>query len=127
LLSAGSNGSQHELVSREVSELLARVEVACEKEDKETLVKILDDQDSQFRARYVADAERLFRSFNDITVSFSNVEVSPLTEEETLVNVHVRVEGAFALTGSWMVLSNADKAFTLRKKSASDWKLCSVN
>ncbi len=114
-------------VDQQVRELLLSVEKACESEDKDTLVSMLDTTNTRFRDRYVANAERLFRRFNNIAVSFTGIRVTPLNEEEALVNVHVRVEGTLELTGGWMVLSNRDQCFTLRRNAGSDWKLCAVS
>lgn len=114
-------------VKKQVEELLATVKSACESEDKETLLGMLDDQDPSFHKKYLTRAERLFRSFDDISVSFSGIKVYPLNEQEVLVKLHVRVEGAFSFTGAWKVISNSDQCFTLRRHGESDWRLCSVN
>ncbi|RJP23538.1 MAG: hypothetical protein C4520_06180 [Candidatus Abyssobacteria bacterium SURF_5] len=111
----------------EIEALLMMFQGACENEDKEALVALIDDQDQDFHSRYIRTAERLFRRFNGIDVSFSDIEVTPLNEDEILVNLHVRVEGEFSITGKWMVLKNSDQSFTLRKPNGSNWRLCSIN
>jgi hypothetical protein len=114
-------------LEKQVRNLLTEVESACEREDKQTLLAMLDERDPAFHAEYVGNAERLFKAFDDINVSFSGIKISPLNGDEVLVKAHVRVEGAFAITGSWTVLKNSDQSFTLRRRAGSGWRLCAVD
>lgn len=113
-------------LAEEVKKLFSVVEAACENEDKDKLVAILDEEGNSLHSNYIRTIERMFRSFDNISVSFSKVAVEPVNEEEVLVRAHVKVEGAFAFTGSWKTLSNKDQSFVLRRHSGSNWKLCSI-
>jgi len=89
-------------------------------------VAILDEEGNSHHSSYIRTIERMFRSFDNISVSFSKISMEPVNEQEVLVKAHVKVEGAFAFTGGWKTLSNKDQSFLLRRHSGSNWKLCSI-
>jgi hypothetical protein len=123
---AGNKMRENAVLAEEVKNLFSIVETACENEDKDKLVAILDEEGNSLHSSYIRTIERMFRSFDNISVSFSKISMEPVNEQEVLVKAHVKVEGAFAFTGGWKTLSNKDQSFLLRRQSGSNWKLCSI-
>ena len=114
------------LVRKEIRDLLSSYKLAYDSENAKLLASLLDGGDPEFLPDQVANAESLFREFDNIDVDISNPRVSLRKPGEVSVKLHLSMSADFTETGVAAELLNADRKLTLRRYPEAGWKICAI-
>jgi len=118
--------AKRSLLDVQVRDLLLSYRFAYEREDTELLSSILGQTDPDFVAVQVSNADRLFQEFENIAVKLSDVEIVADDQNEVAVELHLKIDAAFAETGVVVSLLDTGQRLTLRKFAEGIWKLCAI-
>jgi len=114
-------------IVEQVHGLLASVDSAVESEDMELFLALLDQSESGFFNRQRRKAKFLFSKFDGIDGTYSDVKIEVLNDDEVAVNLHCKVEAAFARSGRPIVLFDGPQNVTLKKVTGAAWKICAID
>jgi hypothetical protein len=113
--------------AKAVRDLLSSVETALKSENLDSLLDHLDQTDYRFVIRQKAKAKMLFRQFDKISGTYSDVRVDVLDDARLEVRLHCKVQAAYSKDGSIKTLFDGDQKLILRKTDATTWKICSID
>ena len=91
----------------------------------ELLVSMLDKSASEFFAKQVSNSEKLFREFDDMALTFSDVIIDIHHDAEVLIKTHLNIGASFAETGASIDLLDSSQMLSLRK-TEDGWKICAM-
>jgi hypothetical protein len=111
----------------QVHHLLASVDAAVENEDMQLFLTFLDRAEPDFFKQQERKARLLFKKFDQIDGSYSDVKIEVLEDDQVAVNLHCEVRAAFAKSGRPIELYNGPRQVTLKKGVGTVWKICGFN
>ena len=114
-------------VVEQVYDLLASVDTAVESEDMDLFLTLLDQTDPGFLKRQSRKARLLFRKFDGIDGTYSDVKIEVLNDDRVDVKLHCKVKAAFAKSGRPIVLFDGPQHVTLKKATGAVWKICAID
>ncbi len=121
----GETGNPH--IYKEVLALLKSASDAVKDENLESFLAHLDENESSFVRQQKLKAKIAFRQFDKIDGSYSDVKIKALNDSELAVNLHCKVNAAFAKSGRSIVLFDGAQNLTLRKAAGTVWKICAID
>ena len=101
-------------LDEQVRDLLRSVSSAVKSEDIESFLELLDDSEPAFVRLQKLKAELVFRRFDEIDGTYSDVKISVLNDNELAIKLHCKVKAAFARSGRSIVLFDGHQDLTLR-------------
>ena len=113
-------------LDEQVRGLLRSVSSAVKSEDIESFLELLDDSEPAFVRRQKLKARLVFRRFNEIDGTYSDVKISVLNDNELAIKLHCKVKAAFAGSGRSIVLFDGNQDLTLRRVAGTAWKICAI-
>jgi hypothetical protein len=111
----------------QVHDLLASVDTAVENEDMERFLTYLDQTEPDFFNRQRRRASLLFKKFDEIDGTYSDVKIEVVKDDQVAVNLYCKVEAAFAKSGRPIVLHDGPQRVTLKRADGATWKICAIN
>jgi len=120
----GETGNPH--IYKEVLALLKSASDAVKDENLESFLAHLDENESSFVRQQKLKAKIAFRQFDKIDGSYSDIKIKALNDSELAVNLHCKVNAAFAKSGRSIVLFDGAQNLTLRKAAGTVWKICAI-
>ena len=113
-------------LDEQVRGLLRSVSSAVKSEDIESFLQLLDDSEPAFVRQQKRKARLVFRRFNKIDGTYSDVKISVLNDNELAIKLHCKVKAAFAGSGRSIVLFDGNQDLTLRRAAGTVWKICAI-
>lgn len=127
LLEPGEHAAPGSTIDKQVHEVLKAASDAVRNENLDSFLELLDESDESFFRTQKIKAQVAFRQFDEIDGTYSDVKIKVLNENELAVNLHCKVDAAFAKSGRSIVLFNGDQNITLRKAAGAVWKICAID
>lgn len=114
------------LARKEIKGLLSSYEIAYDSENAELLASLLDASSPGLLSEQVANAESLFREFDNIDMSLSNPRVTHLGPGKVVVEFRLGLSADFAETGASTQLLSVDQVMTFQRSPEAGWKICAI-
>jgi tetratricopeptide (TPR) repeat protein/predicted Ser/Thr protein kinase len=114
------------LLKMEIKSLLSSYELAYDNENADLLGTLLDRSNSEFFSSQVANAENLFREFDNIDMALSDPRVSVKDRGEVSLELHLILNADYGETGVSAELLDANQTMTLRRSPKAGWKICAI-
>ena len=84
------------------------------------------DFEHQLTKRQKFKASLVFRRFDEIDGTYSDVKISVLNDNELAIKLRCKVKAAFAGSGRSIVLFDGNQDLTLRRAAGAMWKICAI-
>ena len=120
------NKVKRSLLKMEIKSLLSSYELAYDNENVELLGSLLDRNNLEFFSDQVANAENLFREFDNIEMALSDPRVSFKDQGEVSVELHLNISADYGETGVSAELLDTDQTLALRRNPKAGWKICAI-
>jgi len=114
-------------IYKEVLALLKSASDAVKDENLESFLAHLDENESSLVRQQRLKAKIAFRQFDKIDGTYSDIKIKVLNDSELAVNLHCKVNAAFAKSGRSIVLFDGAQNLTLRKAAGAVWKICAID
>jgi hypothetical protein len=118
--------ARQSLTAKEVHDLLTSYEFAYDSENTALLSSLLNEEDPEFQANQVSNADRLFQEFEDIDMTLSDIKITSQDAGEAAAKLHITISASFAETRKPVNLLETNQTLTLRKNSTNGWRICVI-
>jgi hypothetical protein len=120
------NKVKRSLLKMEITGLLSSYELAYDSENVELLASLLDKNNSEFFSDQVANAENLFREFDNIDMAISDPRLSFKGQGKLSLELHLSLNADYGETGVSAELLNTSQILALSRNPKAGWKICAI-
>jgi hypothetical protein len=114
-------------INSQVHEVLKAASDAVKNENLDSFLGLLDESEESFFRQQKIKAKVAFRQFDKIDGQYSDVRIKVLDDDKLAVDLHCKVDAAFAKNGRSIVLFNGEQNITLRRAAGAVWKICGID